>query len=52
MSNLDARLDGDLSQQGDPLKAVLFDHFIYTFTGHRESERVKSRSTHPATRIQ
>ena len=42
MSNLDARLDGDLSQEGDPLKAVLFYHFIYTVTGYRERHSVKS----------
>lgn len=36
MSNLNARLDGDLPQQGDPLKAVLF---IYTLAAQRGDER-------------
>lgn len=49
MSHLDARLDGNLSQQGDPLKAVLFYHLIYTFTEHTEDDSVKSCCTYPTT---
>lgn len=40
MSDLDARLHGHLSQQGDPLDAALFYHLIYTFTEHKEDERL------------
>lgn len=39
MSNLNARLDGNLPQQGDLLKAKLFDDFIYTLAAQREDER-------------
>ena len=52
MSHLDARLDGNLSQQGDPLKAVLFYHLIYTFTEHTEDDSVKSCCTYPTTDTQ
>lgn len=46
VSYLDASLDGNLSQQGDPLETMLLYDLIYTVTEHREDEAVKSCCTY------
>ncbi len=52
MSDLDSCLDGNLSQEGDPLKAVLLYYFIYTLTGQREDDSVKSGCTYSTIQSQ